>query len=176
MHVCERVCVKCWSVCSHAGKMTDAASIACMPTEARAAGAGTTRAPAAAPLLASIRRCPPSRCRLLLGVAGKCRQQRGPTRAAGASCQVSAVSSLDAGTRCHTTRSRPPSLLVAWRGVNANQRSLSLARARATPFRNITPQRGGADTAADGAQWCPAGSCPPLQLSAACSDLAWGLG
>ena len=46
--------LKSWS---RAGKMTDAASIACMPTEARAAGAGTTRAPAAAPLLASIRRC-----------------------------------------------------------------------------------------------------------------------
>ena len=54
MHVCERVCVSSAGAC--AGKMTDAASIAFMPTEARAAGAGTTRAPAAAPLLSSNRR------------------------------------------------------------------------------------------------------------------------
>ena len=39
---------------------------------------------------------------------------------------VSAVSSLDAVTRCHTTRSRP-SLLVASRVFNPNQRSLSLS-------------------------------------------------
>ena len=38
---------------------------------------------------------------------------------------------------------------------------------RATPICNITPQRVGADTAADCAQWCPAGSYPPLQRSAA---------
>ena len=30
-------------------------------------------------------------------------------------------------TRCHTTRSRPPSLLVASQGVNPNQRSFSIS-------------------------------------------------
>ena len=52
--MCASVCVSSRRVC--AAKMTDAASIAFMPTEARAAGAGTTRAPAAAPLLSSNRR------------------------------------------------------------------------------------------------------------------------
>ena len=53
---------------------------------------------------------------------------------------------------------------------------LSLPLSRAPRFRHITPQQGGADTAANGAQWCPAGSCQTLPLSAACSDLASGLG
>ena len=52
-----------------------------------------------------------------------------------------------------------------------NQRSRVLSRA--PPFRTMTPQRGGADTAADCAQWCPAGSCPPVQLSRSnCRHLA----
>ena len=72
----------------------------------------------------------------------------------------------------------PDKDFMIWFRVHSQLHRILCAAAlsRATPFRNITLQRGGADTAADGAQWCPAGSCPPLPLSAACTDLASGLG